>query len=224
MIRAITTQLQQEIADRFALTEVDSVTSGPRDVLWAPAEIALRNRMEQSAQLGRDPEILPPFLSFWRIAERLDKPRLNLPAAEYGVPTGSGLTRRYKLTPVDLVYQIEHWAEKEVNHEDAIRRFFQWSDFPPPLTLTDVNGVTFDLPTTFMDPVDNSRIPEIWNIGSLYRETMVVRIGGYVVEDSGAGAFKTIETITWNVYDYSAYGTTEDAVLVKAMPDITEGS
>jgi hypothetical protein len=221
LLRAIATRLQQEIADTFGYTAIDSFLNGPRDVLWCPAEIAPRNRMEQSARLERARELNTPFMSFWRIGERPNRSRRNLPLAYEGAYTNDDRTEKYKMRPVKLAFQVEHWAHDEEDHEFAIETYLKWIDPEPELVLTDINGVTFQMPMQFQDPKDNSRIPEIYKIGRLHRETFVFTVDGYVIDATG-DVFVTIETITWNIWDYSAYGTVEDAVLLKTPPDITE--
>lgn len=221
MLRAIATKLQQEVADIFGYTAIDPILNGPRDVLWCPAEIALRNRMEQSAKLERPRELNTPFMSFWRIGERPNRARRNVPLAYDGAYTNADRTEKYKMRPVKLAFQIEHWSAAEDDHEFAVETYLKWMDPEPELVLTDVNGVTFQMPMQFQDPKDNSRIQEIYNIGRLHRETFVLTIDGYVIDATG-DVFVTIDTITWNIWDYGAYGTVESAVILKSPADITE--
>lgn len=214
MLRATATQLQQTIANQFGLTAIDAITSGPRDVLYVVPEIALRARQEQCSELGLDPEQNMPFLSFYRTGYQLNKPRLNLPLITDGAFTDDNRTRKYKMRPVRFVFQIEHWSDKPEDFEEAIENFYKWSVLPGELVLTDTEGVTFQLPINFDDVQDNSRLRELFDIGPIYRATMPVVVSGYIITENGP--FTTIHTITWNIWDYSAYGNPDRAILIKS--------
>jgi len=210
---SVATTLSQLLADSFALTEVDSITSGPRDVIWAPAEIAQRMRAEQSSQLGRDPDQNMPFISFWRTASRPAKLRRSLPMAREGVYTGAANVGLYKMVPVDMVFQCEHWSnvKSEADLESAMRRYFMWAEPPNQLTVMDQNDVYYDLQLKFpVDPTDSSRLMEMFEIGRLHRWTFVVVVQAFAV--TGGITFHPIESIGWTVWDYSAYGDIERAV------------
>ncbi len=213
MLRAITTQLQLEIAARFGHTAVDTGSGSPREVLWCPPEIALRERSEQNSRLGRPPDENMPFLSFWRIGYRLNLFRLNTPLATSGAHTSDAGTGVYKMVPLDLVYQIEAWSDKEVNFETAIENYYRWASPAGELVLTDTGGVTFQLPLTFLDAQDNSRIQELYDIGRLHRATFPMMVSGYVVTDGGT--FKTIETIKYNIYEF--HGDPDESLLAKSV-------
>jgi hypothetical protein len=221
MLRTIQEAFLEEMASKFGYaTPTDSGRDdAPRDVLWCPPEIAMRRRQEQSSRLNRSPEQNMPFLSFWRTAVSPDKSRRNVPMAVDGVPTDSTRVMRYTLRPVFIVLQAEHWADKHVDHEGAIENFIRWTDPLPELVVTDSNGVVFQLPMWVLDPQDNSRISEVFEAGEIYRETFVFRLNGYVVTSSSG--YKPIETIKWNIWDYSATGDTDDAVLIKQV-ELTE--
>jgi hypothetical protein len=140
---------------------------------------------------------------------------MNLPLAEDGAPTTSTRATRYTLRPVFIVFQAEHWASMHVNHEAAIESYIKWTMPLPELVVTDANGVVFQMPLWTIDPQDNSRIPELYEMGELYRETFTFRVGGYVVESSSGGAL--IEKVKWNIWDYSATGEIADAVVIKQV-------
>lgn len=204
MLRMIQENLMEQVAAAFNYsTPTDPTREGdpPRDVLWCPPENAVRERGEQSSELDRDPEANLPFMSFWRTMAREDKRRFNVPLATGGAPIDSSYTRRYGLRPVNIVYQIEHWSKDHPIHENAFEKWIEWTMPLPVVSFTDGNGVEFELPTTIIDPIDNSRIPEIYEIGELYRWTFVMVVAGYVITDSGEDSYVPIEKITWNIWD-----------------------
>ena len=212
--------LMDQIATRFDYaTPTDPSRTGdpPRDVLWCPPEIALRIRMEQSSALDRTPEIHLPFMSFWRTMGREDKKRLNIPLAWRGAPIDSTYTRRYGLRPVNLVYQIEHWSKNHPVHEVAFEKWMRWTMPLPVVNFTDANGVVFDLPTTVIDPTDNSRIPEIFEIGELYRWTFNMVVQGFVITDSGPDSYVPIDKVVWDIFDGTAGQTPAEAELIKSV-------
>lgn len=204
-------------------TPTDPTREGdpPREVLWCPPEIALRRRQEQTSELNLSPEVHLPFMSFWRTMGREDKKRLNVPLAWRGAPIDSSYTRYYGLRPVNLVYQIEHWSKEHPIHEDAFEKWVNWTMPLPVVNFTDANGVTFDLPTTVIDPIDNSRIPEIYEVGELYRWTFAMAVQGFVATDSGEASYVPIETVRWNIWDSTAGDTPTTAELIKTV-DVVE--
>ncbi len=220
MLRAIATELQAVIATKFGYTATDSLTSGPRDVVWLPDQVAFRERAEQSSELVRGVEAQMPFLSFWRTGMRLNKGRRNIPQASDGVATADSNLAKYKLIPVDMAFQIEFWADEVVDFEGAIESWYKWAWPPTELVLTDVSDVVFPLTMDFGDAQDNSLLQQRREVGDIYRASFPLTVLGYVVESGGT--FKTIKTIKWDIYDYSATEEVEGAVLIKAMDDITE--
>lgn len=204
-------------------TPTDPTRAGnpPRDVLWCPPEIALRRRMEQSSELNREPEVHPPFLSFWRTMGREDKKRLNVPLATGGAPTDSTYTRRYGLRPVNLIYQFDHWEKDHPAHEEAFERWLRWTMPLPQVAFTDANGVQFNLPTTVIDPTDSSRIPDIYEMGELYRWTFVMAVQGYVITDSGEESYVPIEKVVWDLRDGTTGQTPATTVRIKTV-DVVE--
>lgn len=220
MLRMIQENLMMQIAAAFGyLTPVDLTREGdpPRDVIWCPPEIALRRRQEQSSALDRTPEIHVPFMSFWRTMGREDKKRLNVPLAWRGAPIDGSYTRYYGLRPVSLVYQIEHWSKDHPVHELAYEKWINWTMPLPVVSFTDANGVQFDLPTSVIDPTDNSRIPEIYEIGELYRWTFNMVVQGYVITDSGEESYVPIEKVIWNIWDVPTGEAPDEATLIKAV-------
>jgi hypothetical protein len=222
VLRTIQEAFLAEMASKFGYsTPLDSTRVGnpPRDVLWCPPELAFRLRAEQSSELERPVEENFPFMSFWRTAVSPDLNRANLPQMWDGVPTDTTRATRYTLRPVRIVLQAEHWSSDHEVHEAAIENYFKWTMPVPELVVTDSNGVVFQLPMWVIDPQDNSRIPELFEVGEIYRETFTFAIGGYVVESTGG--YKPIETIKWDIWDYSATGEIADAVRIKQV-ELTE--
>ena len=204
MLRLIQENLMGQIASRFDYsTPTDPSREGgpPRDVIWCPPENAVRVRMGQSARLDREREAHLPFMSFWRTGGREDKRRLNVPLATQGAPTDDTYTRRYGMRPVNLVYQIEHWSKDHPLHEEAYERWMRWTMPLPVVDFTDGNGVGFELPTAVLEPQDNSRIAEIYDIGEVYRWTFVMVVAGFVISDSGEGSYVPITRAVWSIYD-----------------------
>jgi hypothetical protein len=216
MLRATQLALQAEIATRFGLTTTDTVdgTSTYRDVVWGPPDVAFRLRSEQSSKLGRNPESIFPFASFWRTGYRANMQRLNTMLAESGASTDSNLTQKYKMKPLDLAFQVEYWSYKPGEYEAAIENWYKWKLPGNILELTDVNDITFEMNLVLGDAQDNSRLQEQFEIGKIYRATFPVAVGSFVIEDGGT--FVTIETIFWTFNDYSATDDVDDAVLIKS--------
>lgn len=213
MIRATETHLQSEVATRFGYNAVNPQTSAPRDILWCPPEIALRKRSEQSSRLGRAREENLPFFSFWRTGYRGESERFNWPLANRGAATSDGLSRFYKMIPLELAFQIEFWTDNEEEFEEAIKSWYFWKKGAL-FTLTDLNGVTLDLGLKFLDAQDNSRIPELFSIGEIHRATFPMAISSYVIEDSGE-VFQTIEMVRWSFRDNSFVTDFADAPIIK---------
>jgi len=216
MLRLIQENLMEQIAEAFGYsTPTDSTRTGdpPRDVLWCPPENGLRVRMEQSSELDREPEVHMPFVSFWRTMGREDRKRLNVPLATRGAPIDGDYTRRYGLHPVNLVYEIVHWAKNHPIHEDAYENWIRWTSPLPVVGFTDGNGVQFDLPVTVIDPVDDSRIPEIYEIGELYRWRFTMVVQGYVITDSGEDSYVPIDKVVWDIFE----GTEDSSTLIKSV-------
>lgn len=207
----------EQVATQFGYTATDSGRDGaPRDVLWCPPEIALRERQEQSSRLSRAPEQNFPFLSFWRTAVSLDKDRLNVPLTYYGVPTSTTRLTHYKLRPVKIVLQLEHWASKHTNHESAIENYIKWVTPLPELQVEDANGVTLHVPIWTIDPQDNSRIAELYEVGSIFRETFTFTLGGWVTVS--VGGYSVIEKVKWNIWESTfSDGVVSDSVLMKTV-------
>lgn len=217
MLRLIQENLMGQIAARFDYsTPTDPSRQGdpPREVLWCPPEIAVRVRMEQSSELDRAPEVHLPFMSFWRIGGREDKRRLNLPLVTRGAPIDPTYTRRYGMRPVNLVYQIEHWAKDHPVHEEAYEKWMRWTMPLPVVGFTDGNGVEFELPTSVLEPQDNSRIAELYEIGEVYRWTFAMVVAGFVVTDSGVDSDVPITRVEWGLYE----GAPGSSVLAKSAP------
>ena len=156
-------------------------------------------------------------MSFWRTMGREDKKRLNVPLATQGAPIDATYTRYYGLRPVSLVYQIEHWSKNHPIHEEAYEKWMRWTMPLPVVNFTDANGVVFDLPTTVIEPTDNSRIPEIYEIGELYRWTFNMVVQGFVITDSGEASYVPIDKVVWDVFDGTAGQTPTEAVLMKSV-------
>lgn len=215
MIRATETKLQSEIASRFGYNAVNPQTSAPRDVLWVPPELALRKRAEQSSNLGRPPEENFPFLSFWRTGYRMSMERFSWPLANRGAATADGRGTYYKMIPLELAFQIEFWTDDEDDYEESIRSWYFWKKGAV-LVLTDSNAVTFDLGLKFADAQDNSRIPELFQIGEIHRSTFPLLISSYVIQrDPESGEFETIDTVVWSVRDNSYAIDFADAPIIK---------
>lgn len=220
MLRLIQENLMQQIASNFGYsTPTDSTRTGnpPRDVLWCPPENGLRVRMEQSSELGREPEVHLPFMTFWRTMGREDKRRLNVPLATGGAPMDSSYTRYYGLRPVQLVYEIIHWSKSHVIHEQAYEKWMRWTMPLPVIGFTDGNGVEFQLPVTVGEPTDDSRIPEIYEIGELYRWRFSILVAGFVITDSGPESYTPIDKVVWDIFDSTAGENPDDAVQIKTV-------
>lgn len=213
MIRATTRKLQSEAAIRFGLTAVDS-DMFPRDVIWCPADIALRKRAEQSAALGRAPEQHFPFISFWRTGWIRQLGRYNAGVAIRGVSIDDSLASYYKMKPIELTYQFEFWAKDEEIFEAAVETWLDWSMPGAVLVLTDSNNVTFDLGLKFLEPQDNSYILRMFDIGEIHRATFALAVSSYLVsgvEEPGA----IIDEIEWSFRDSSAVEDLADAPVIK---------
>ena len=220
MLRLTQENLMEQIAENFGYsTPTDPSRTGapPRDVLWCHPDLAIRTRMEQSAELDRGPEVHLPFTSFWRIDGQPDRARFNLPLAIRGAPTDVDYTRRYGLRPVNLVFRIDHWSKSHIVHEVAFEDWMRWTMPLPVISFTDGIGVEFELPTTVVAPQDTSRIAEMYDIGELYRWTFTMTVKGYVITDSGENSFVPIDRVVWDIFDGTAGQTPETAELIKSV-------
>lgn len=176
------------------------------ELLWCPANEALRKRTEQKST------VIMPFCNLWRTGMSNNRARFNNPLAVDGMiytlydDDGNKHDNfiKLKIFPTTYSYQLDSWSFDIRYQNEKNSAYIEWWDTSPIIDFNQVPppegyGQEWHWRVRYNDPVDNSMIDQEYELGRIFRTTYTFDIDGVVTKlsDSLRALFK----VNLRIYD-----------------------